>query len=87
MSLKRLPHNNFIKHFVDIKIINIIIKFNNFFSFLNNRTNGPMTDGLCNKKHAGPIGCGGYNNGTNSWNSRGITELPFFSFPFLTGGH
>lgn len=52
MSLKILTHN-FVKYFVDIKIINITVKFIKFFSFLNNRTNGPMTDGHGNKKHAG----------------------------------
>lgn len=70
MSLKRLSHNSFVKHFVDIKIINITITRSKRFSFLNIRTNRPMTESSGNEKPAGPTGCSEYNNGTKSWNSR-----------------
>lgn len=46
-----------------------------------------MTDGLGNKNHAYPISCSGYNNGTYSWNNRGILELSFFLLPFLAESH
>lgn len=70
MSLKRLPHNSFVKHSADIKIINITITLSKRFSFLNIRTNRSMTESFGNEKHAGLTGCSGYNTSTKSWSSR-----------------